>query len=146
MSVDRSVVSEEVIPPDILEQLVSRESYVLVFDEEEEKVVLLRSELYLFSVYRDRTSRYVYDEAADNQGVVGIAIATDTVTGAIQDVINLREPSGVVKEYDYYATEADKTAASASSIIASITDVENVKAGEAAKDKAFSFSLPLVMV
>ena len=48
MGVDRPVVAEEVVAPDVGQELVSGKGDVLVLDEVEEKIVFLRRELYLF--------------------------------------------------------------------------------------------------
>ena len=50
--VDRAVVTEEIISPDILEQLISRERDVFVLDQIEEQFVFFRSKLDPLAVYR----------------------------------------------------------------------------------------------
>ena len=50
MGVYGSVVPEEVISPDIRQKLVSGKSYVLVFNEVEEKIVLLGSKFHTLAV------------------------------------------------------------------------------------------------
>ena len=51
MSINGSVVTEEIISPYLLKQLVSCKRYVLVLDKIEQQVVFLRRKVGLFAVY-----------------------------------------------------------------------------------------------
>ncbi len=51
MGVDRSVVSEEVVPPDIRKKLVSGKGNVFILDQIEEKIVFFWRQLYFFAVH-----------------------------------------------------------------------------------------------
>ena len=75
MSIDCSVIAEEIVAPYLFKQFVSCKGDILVFYKIEEQVVFFRSQICLFAVYEYISCGEVYLKAFKFYRVAGRLVA-----------------------------------------------------------------------